>query len=200
MRMAGWHVWALTFAMASNLGACASWQPPPVADTMPVSDAVSIAQQVRYAGHLNLKLQAFGDKGAEGGSFHFDLQAQPTSGVMDISTPFGTLVASVRWNAGNASLLTPNGQQVFASIDELLTQALGEPLPVATLLYWLKGQPDPNVPFTWLNAPSSPTAMAQFQQLDWWVDATDLAAGVLHAHRDTQPQVRGAKLTIRLDQ
>lgn len=186
-------------AMLTALGACSTWQPPPLAQSMPANSAANVAQQARFAGHLSLKLQAFEGKSAEGGSFHFDLQGNTTAGVLDISTPLGTMVASVRWSPENANLLTPDGQQVYASIDALLTQAVGEALPIATIMQWLKGQPDPSLPSTWADASTSSTAGTRFEQAGWQVDIADLPSGVLHAIRDPQPSVRGARLTIRLD-
>jgi len=182
----------MTAVVLSVLGACSTWQPPPLDQSMPANSAANVAQQARFAGHLSLKLQAFEGKSAEGGSFHFDLQGLATAGVLDISTPLGTMVASVRWSPENASLLTPDGQQVYASMDALLTQTIGEPLPISTIMQWLKGQPDPSLPSTWVES-------TQFDQAGWRVDTAELSSGVLHANRDPQPHVRGARLSIRLD-
>ncbi len=186
-------------AVLATLSACSTWQPPPLAQSMPANNAANVAQQARNAGHLSLKLQAFEGKGAEGGSFHFDLQGNATAGVLDISTPLGTMVASVRWSPENASLLTPDGQQVYASIEALLTQALGEPLPISTIMQWLKGQPDPSLPSTWVDTSLANAASTLFDQAGWRVDIAELPSGVLHASRASQPSVRGARLTIRLD-
>lgn len=151
----------------------------------------------RWSGHLGLKLAAWNNQPARGDSFHFDLQGHAQAGVLDISTPFGTLVASVRWTPEGASLLTPDETQVFGSMEALMGQAVGEALPVSTLMFWLKGRPDPLLPVTWTNATGSP---AQFEQASWQVDVSELAQGVLRAQRAPQAQQRGAQLVIRLDE
>lgn len=187
--------WGLLLA----LGACSTWQPPPAAvATAQATDARAVATAGRWSGHLSLKLSAWDKQPARGESFHFDLNGHAQSGVLDISTPLGTLVASVRWNPESASLLTPENTQVFGSMDDLLTQTLGEALPVATLMFWLKGQPDPLLPVTW--PPHTNGTPAQFEQASWHVDISEMAQGVLRAQRPAHAQQRGAQLVIRLDE
>jgi outer membrane biogenesis lipoprotein LolB len=170
-------------------------QPPLATDTR------ANATAGRWSGHLSLKLDAWDTQPAQGESFQFDLQGHAQAGVLDISTPFGTLVASVRWGPAGASLLTPQNEQLFDSMDALLTKAVGEALPVSTLMYWLKGQADPQLPVTWLR-PTQPSAgePTRFLQATWLVDTSELAQGVLRAQREPLPQQRGARLVIRLDE
>lgn len=192
------HRLLLASCVLLTLGACSTWRPAPAhVPVAPASDARATATAGRWSGHLGLKLAAWNTQPARGDSFHFDLQGHSQAGVLDISTPFGTLVASVRWTPEGASLLTPDETQVFGSMEELMVQAVGEALPVSTLMFWLKGQPDPQLPVTWTHGRALPL---QFEQSNWQVDASELAQGVLRAQRPPQAQQRGAQLVIRLDE
>jgi outer membrane lipoprotein LolB len=192
----------LSWGALLALSACSTWHPPPALVQPPLAtDARAAATTGRWSGHLSLKLDAWDTQPAQGESFQFDLQGHAQAGVLDISTPFGTLVASVRWSPAGASLLTPQNEQLFDSMDALLTKAVGEALPVSTLMYWLKGQADPLLPVTWLS-PAQPSAAepTRFLQANWLVDTSELSQGILRAQREPQPQQRGARLVIRLDE
>lgn len=193
----------LLAACLLSLAGCASLERPPAslaassATPQPTpqvpGDTVS---EARWTGHLSLKLAAFGTERAKGVGMAFDLQGRAEQGALDLSTPLGTLVASVRWSPGLARLHTADGTDSYASLDELVARVLSEPLPVQALMSWLRGQPDPKLPLSDPQAPSAPT----FEQAGWRVDATALAeSGVLLAHREPQPGVRGATLRIRLE-
>lgn len=188
------RVWMWSLALAV-LPACSTWQPPPAELPLAATDGTT-QPGLRFSGRMSLRLDAWASEPARGESFQFDLQGTASAGVLDISTPFGTLVASVRWSPAGASLLTPEGAQVFDSIDALLVQALGEPLPVHTLMQWLAGHPAPDAPHNALS-PSHPEQ--HFQQLGWEVDLQELHLGTLQAQRPASPALRGARLVIRLD-
>jgi len=192
----------LACAALLALSACSTWRPPPALVPPPLaSDTRANATAGRWSGHLSLKLDAWDTQPAQGESFQFDLQGHAHAGVLDISTPFGTLVASVRWDPNGASLITPQNEQLFDSMDALLTKAVGEALPVSTLMYWLKGQADPQLPVSWLPPATTSTGEpTRFLQATWLVDTSELAQGVLRAQREPLPQQRGARLVIRLDE
>lgn len=182
------------------LHACASWQPP--RETWATQQASSTdAPPVikRWSGHLSLRLDAWQDLAADGGSFLFDLQGpvlndQLQAGQLDISTPLGTQMASIRWTSDSAVMHTPDGPQIFDSLNVLLQQTLGEALPISALTHWLDGHADPALPAV----PASMNATI-FEQAGWRIDATQLSQGLLRATRTASPDVRGARLVIRLD-
>lgn len=70
----------------------------------------------------------------------FELRGAPTAGELQLSSPLGTVLASVRWSPQGAELR--QGTQVTrrSSLDELTTDLGGTPLPVAALFGWLQGQ------------------------------------------------------------
>lgn len=179
---------------------CTTLTPPPV----PAEDGTSAnsreqTSEGRWSGHLSLKLAPFGADGAKGASLSFDLQGQARQGALDLSTPLGTLVASVRWTPSQAALHTSDGQATYASLDELITQVLGEPLPVQALMSWLTGQPDAGQPFIALPPEAGQTASPGFEQAGWRVDTTALPEGILSAQRPGNDRQRGATLRLRLD-
>lgn len=60
---------------------------------------------------------------------------------VDLATPMGATLARVVVEPGQARLTPAEGDEVFAATaDELLERALGTPVPVAQLRYWLRGQ------------------------------------------------------------
>lgn len=179
---------------------CTTLTPPPI----PAPDSTSAtpgeqAPEGRWSGHLSLKLAPFGADGAKGASLSFDLQGQAQQGALDLSTPLGTLVASVRWTPTQAVLHTSDGQTTYASLDALITQVLGEPLPVQALMSWLAGRPDAAQPFSALSPEAGQTASPGFEQAGWRVDTTALPEGVLSAQRPGSDHQRGATLRLRLD-
>jgi outer membrane biogenesis lipoprotein LolB len=197
----------LTALLAMN--ACTSWQPPK--ETWALGQTSSENKPVikRWSGHLSLKLEAWQNLAADGGSFLFDLQgpmekeqlheqlhAQLQAGQLDISTPLGTLMASIRWSSDSAVLHTPDGQQRFDSLDALLQQTLGEALPISTLTHWLDGHADPALPAI---ATADTNDTMRFGQAGWDIDAGQLTQGLLRATRTGTAQKRGARLVIRLD-
>lgn len=169
----------LLAAAVAALTACAAPLMPPPAQ--PTASAEAAPLVTRWTGHLSLRLQAFGAEPARGVSLTFDLQGQPDTGALDLSTPLGTLVASVRWTPQGASLYTADGAQAFDTLDELVARVMGEPLPVRSLMHWLQAPP------------------GEFEAADWRVDTRGSADGVIVAHRTASPTVRGATLKIRLD-
>lgn len=192
----------LIIALAATLATgCTTLTPPP----SPAPDVVSASQDNtpvpdrRWSGHLSLKLLPFGPVAATGTSLTFDLQGQARQGALDLSTPLGTLVASVRWTPTQAVLHTSDGQSSYASLDELVSQVLGEPLPVQALMSWLAGQADRSLPFSPLPPSADQTGSPGFEQAGWQVDTSALSDGVLTAQRPGNERQRGARLRVRLD-
>jgi outer membrane lipoprotein LolB len=176
----------------------ASSVPSVAAASTPVAEATSlIPARTSWDGRLSLKLQAFGTDGARGMTLGFSLQGSADQGELNLSTALGTQMAAVRWQRGTALLVTSDGTQRFASLDELTQHLLGESLPVTALMSWLQGRPDPLQPF-------SPAADADhqarvFEQAGWRVDLSRRSTGQVEASRDAGTGQRGATLKVRLD-
>lgn len=189
-------------ALATTLATgCAHLTPPsaPPTDGAASSHDDRPMADRRWSGHLSLKLLPFGPVAATGTSLTFDLQGQARQGALDLSTPLGTLVASVRWTPTQAVLHTSDGQSSYASLDELVSQVLGEPLPVQALMSWLAGQADSRMPFSPLPPLAGQATSPGFEQAGWQVDTSTLSEGVLTAQRPGSERQRGARLRVRLD-
>lgn len=116
-----------------------------------------------WSGRLALQVE-----GSDRQSFaaSFELRGTARQGELRLFTPLGSTVAVVDWNGQGATLRSGDDVRTFASLDALATSASGNPIPVAALFDWLRGQPSP-VP-------------------GWTPDLRQLPEGRLVAHR-TEP-------------
>ena len=165
-RFAAWAAAALLLAACTSVP-----RPPAGGDTL--------------AGRLTVKVDATPTREARNLSAAFDLQGDPQQGRLDLSTPLGTVLAQARWAPGRVALVTPQGETLFASMDDLTREVLGESLPVAALFDWLRGRPWPGAPSTPNVAPSEPG----FGQLGWTVSLARFDEGWVAATRTQAPAV-----------
>lgn len=131
------------------------------------------------------------DEPGQGFSGAFDFEGAPDNGRLRLSTPLGTVVAEARWAGERAQFTGPDGSRRSGRLDDLAEDALGERLPVAALLAWVRGQPAAGVP-----ADPLPPPQAGFSQLGWRIDLTQQSEGWVIAERETPPRVR---VRIKLD-
>lgn len=110
-------------------------------------------------------------------SADFDLRGDARAGSLVLSTPLGTTLAHMQWDAASASLQTTGAPQPFDSLESLVRHTTGTDLPVASLFAWLQGQP------------AAPT--------DWQADLSHLNEGRLTVRRLSL--VNPAELRIILD-
>ncbi len=117
-------------------------------------------------------------------SASFELSGTARQGRLVLIGPLGTIAAQAQWNANEAWLLANGERSNFANLDELATAALGEPIPIAALFDWLRGQP-------WPAAPHTPRGdgVAGFDQLGWRIDLSRWADAALEAARLAPPVV-----------
>lgn len=107
---------------------------------------------------------------------NFELQGKPAEGELTLTSPLGTTLATLQWNA-NAAWLRANGEvQSFASMDALALQLTGTELPIASMFAWLQGHKQ--------------------SAAGWQVDLSALPQGRIHA-RHVEPVQ--AELTIILE-
>ena len=135
------------------LGGCASQR-------LPASPAS--ASNSHWQGRLAVKVYS---RPVQAFSANFELDGGPTRGALVLSSPLGTTLARMQWEAGFATL-TANGEQLeFGSLQELAFKDTGADLPVASLFAWLQGQTE--------------------EAAGWQVDLSELAAGRIQAwHRE----------------
>ncbi|HYF19974.1 MAG TPA: outer membrane lipoprotein LolB [Ramlibacter sp.] len=118
------------------------------------------------------------DQPGQSFSAGFELRGRPEAGELALLNPLGGVLALLRWQPGSATLDTPGRDtQRFPSLDVMVQQATGAPLPVTALFDWLAGTNTP-VP-------------------GWEADLSQLADGRIRAvRRDPPPQ---ADLRVVLD-
>lgn len=150
-------------AVLLALAGCAGVAPPP-------GDRLSGRLSVRVA-----------DDAARSFNAAFELVGSAERGRLALSTPLGVQVAQADWSAQQVRLRSSDGERVYADLDSLAADALGERLPLAALFDWLRGRP-------WPGASASGTASG-FAQLGWSVDLSRQAEGWIEAQRAAPPAV-----------
>ncbi len=138
---------------------------------------------------MSIQVQGSPDRVEQRFSAAFDLIGTAEQGRLQLSSPLGIAMASAQWGAGEARLITPDGERRFADLDSLSRETLGESLPLRALPDWLNARP-------WPDAPSRPLPGAGFEQLDWEVDLSRYDQGWVRAERRTPSSV---VLRVRLD-
>lgn len=90
-----------------------------------------------WSGRLALRVESDPPQSFSAG---FDLRGSPDAGELQLTSPLGNTLATVRWTPEGAELR--QGEQITrrASLDELTTELGGTPLPVVALFGWLRGQ------------------------------------------------------------
>ncbi len=106
------------------LGACAAPRLP------------SAAGEDAWSGRLALRLDSTPPQSFSAG---FDLRGSPLAGELQLSSPLGTTLASVRWSPQGAELRQGDRFEHRSSLDELTTEISGTALPVTALFGWLRG-------------------------------------------------------------
>lgn len=106
----------------------------------------------------------------------FDWLATPERDVLSLSSPLGNTLAelSILYQQGDiVSATLKHGQttEIAADPESLLQNLAGLTLPVSGMRWWLRGLPDPRMPFT--------RTGDSFSQSGWLVSATDFRDGVL---------------------
>ena len=164
--------WAAGVLAAAVLGGCAT--PAAVPRMTP-----------EMSGRLALRVAGDASRSM---SVAFELSGDAQRGQLGLTSPLGTLLAMALWEPGRARLQTPDHTSEHDSLDALAEAALGERIPLAALLDWLRGRP-------WAGAPHQPLPAPQqgFLQLGWQVDLARRAEGWVQAQRDQPPP----QLTVR---
>lgn len=152
--------------MALWLAGCA--QPP--ARPVP-ADAAAY-----WSGRLALQLH---DAQAQEQSFSasFELQGAQRAGQLVLLSPFGAVLAELQWSSAGAQLRQGGQLRESPSLDALVQDTVGTPLPIGALFAWLAGE--------------------QASAPGWQADLSQLPEGRLRAER-TDPLPR-ATLRLVLD-
>jgi outer membrane lipoprotein LolB len=148
------------------LAACAS---PPRLPVDPSAAPVDIR-----TGRLALAVQ---DQPSQSFSAGFELRGRAEQGSLSLFNPIGGTLAVLRWQPGLAMLETP-GQppRQFPSVEAMVQQATGAPVPVTAL-------------FDWLNGVNTPVA-------GWQADLSSVADGRVRAQRKSPPPEADLRLVL----
>lgn len=165
--------------------------PTTVATPSTLSTVATVDLVHSVSGRLNLRVRRASDGRIDGGSLLFEFEGSEPRGSLVLNTPIGTTVAQVRWDPEQAEVVTPQGRRTGRRLDEVAAALLGQPLPLAALLNWIRAEP-------WAGAPS--TALADgFEQLGWRISLAAWHEGVVSAHRAADPaDPGGVDITVRV--
>ena len=140
------------------------------------------------SGRLALRVAAHDGAPAQNMTTQFELRGNAQAGELRLTTPLGSTAAQARWQPGHAELSSAEGTRRFASLDALAQALLGQSLPLAALIDWLRGRP-------WPDAPST-AREGGFDQLGWRIDLSQFAQGWVLAARELAPAL---SVRARLD-
>ena len=115
-----------------------------------------------WAGRIAVQIQS---QPAQSLSAAFELQGSATQGELQLLSPIGSTLAQLNWTSETAKLSQDAREWSGASLDELMTQLTGTPLPMAALFDWLAGH---------ATAPPG-----------WQVDLSQWAKGRIQAERQS---------------
>lgn len=95
-------------------------------------------EAVNMTGRLSIRYQADGSEQSMHGSFNW--MQRPDRTLVSLLSPLGNTLATIESSASETILRQPGqAPRVASDVDALTAQALGWPLPVAGLRYWLQG-------------------------------------------------------------
>lgn len=139
------------------------------------SAVATVELDAPLSGRLALRIHRPSDGATNGGSLLFELQGSQRQGQLLLQTPIGTTLAQVKWDEGGAEAITPQGKRRATTLDEVTQSLLGETLPMAALLRWLRGEP-------WDGAPHQAQPEG-FAQLGWSISLEAWHENIIVAHR-----------------
>ena len=140
------------------------------------------------SGRLALRVAAHDGAPAQSLTTQFELRGNAVAGELRLTTPLGSTAAEARWQPGRAELSSAEGTRSFAGLDALAQELVGQSLPLAALIDWLRGRPWPGAPSVARND--------GFEQLGWRIDVSRFAEGWVLAARELAPAL---SVRARLD-
>ena len=103
----------------------------------PALTAQALTERSSWSGRLALQVE---DQAAQSFSAAFELQGNAQQGELVLLSPLGSVLAKVDWTLTSARLQTGGQTHESSSLDELLQQNLGTPIPVLAFFSWLRGE------------------------------------------------------------
>lgn len=150
------------------LGACSTFKDVP-STAAPLQGQVQ-DQPFDVSGRLAVNFEG---KGHVAG---FDWQHTLEDDQLAIKSPIGNTVASLHRDRHGVTLLADGREQFADDVETLTERQLGWPLPLSGLVWWVRGHPAPQFPFTM-------TAEGHLQQQGWLIRITRDAANLVQPRR-----------------
>jgi outer membrane lipoprotein LolB len=98
---------------------------------------INSAQTGPYSGRISLQIQS---EPRQAFFAAFELKGNAERGDLTLTSPIGSVLGVMRWSPGDARLETGRDVRHFTSVDALLQETTGAPIPVAALFDWLDGK------------------------------------------------------------
>jgi outer membrane lipoprotein LolB len=165
-----------------------------------LSACVTTAPRVEgglWTGRIAVRSEAGADQPARSNTGQFELSGSARHGQLVLTSPIGTVAARASWQlrdvGGTAAtpdrieLDTGGGPRRYATLDDMMQDALGDALPLEAMFDWLEGRPWPGAPAQPLG-PGPDGPRTGFTQLGWTVDLTQFGpARLIAADRAAPP-------------
>lgn len=104
----------------------------------PRADSSATTTATEWSGRLALQVE---DEPPQTYSAGFELQGDETAGELRLYSPLGSTLARLYWSAGLARLEQGQTIRESNSLDTLLRELTGQPLPIYAMFDWLQGKP-----------------------------------------------------------
>lgn len=156
---------------------------------------VQAAPRHQFSGRLSLRVQQVRTGATDGATLLFEFEGTPQEGSLVLQTVIGTAVATARWDAQGAEIITPQGKRTGPTLDDVAVALLGQALPLEALLHWVRAQP-------WGKA-SHQASPQGFEQLGWTVSLEGWHERVITARRSARadrPDDLDITVRARLDE
>lgn len=102
----------------------------------PKTTTETLSERTYWSGRLVVQVE---EQATQSFAAAFELQGNATHGELTLLSPLGTVLAQLQWEPGRASLQSSGQTRTSESLDVLLEQMTGTPLPVLALFSWLRG-------------------------------------------------------------
>jgi len=103
----------------------------------PTISTEALAERTLWSGRLALQVQ---DQAAQSFSAAFELQGNAHQGELLLFNPLGNVLAKIDWTPEYARLQSGGETRESTSLDMLLQQTMGAPLPIRAFFSWLRGE------------------------------------------------------------
>lgn len=97
--------------------------------------AASLTAQ--WTGRMALRIE---DQPSQSFSANFELEGTPAQGNLKLFSPLGNVLVELEWSPLGATLSASGRRDKYESLQVLVSQAHGSPLPVEALFDWLNGR------------------------------------------------------------